>query len=226
MTTPFTEAAAVFGPQKGASPAQVELLTRRLERMVQMFAEDFGVDVSSIPGGGAAGGLGGALAALGGRLLPGFDLVADEARSLRPPRGRRPRDHRRGPTRRHVASTARSSVGSLSIAADAGVPVLAIVGSVDPAIRPSDGLDVLSLTEIVGEDDGIRPSRSAAWNASSRDWLATRALTTPISRWRRFSPSSCRVVVSVVVPPPDTCGGVTVAGCAAGIDSSAIVLSA
>ena len=43
-----------------------------------MFDEDFGADVTTVAGGGAAGGLGGALAALGGRLLPGFELVADE----------------------------------------------------------------------------------------------------------------------------------------------------
>jgi len=78
VRTPFTEAAAVFGPQKGASPAQVRLLTGRLERLVQVYRDAHGVDVSNIEGAGAAGGLAGALAALGGRLVPGFDLVADE----------------------------------------------------------------------------------------------------------------------------------------------------
>lgn len=78
VTTRFTDAAAVFGPQKGATPAQVKLLTGRLERLVQVYREEFGVDVSEIEGGGAAGGLAGALAALGGTLVPGFDLVADE----------------------------------------------------------------------------------------------------------------------------------------------------
>jgi glycerate 2-kinase len=78
VTTPFTDAARVFGPQKGANAAQVELLTRRLERLAQMFEDEHRVDVRSIPGAGAAGGLGGALAALGGTLIPGFELVADE----------------------------------------------------------------------------------------------------------------------------------------------------
>ena len=66
VNTMFTDAAAVFGPQKGASPVQVKMLTGRLERLAQMFASDFSVDVTTIEGGGAAGGLGGALAALGG----------------------------------------------------------------------------------------------------------------------------------------------------------------
>lgn len=78
VTTPFTEAARVFGPQKGASPRQIDLLTNRLQALAERYRSDFGVDVSSISGAGAAGGLAGALAAVGGQLVPGFDLVADE----------------------------------------------------------------------------------------------------------------------------------------------------
>ena len=78
VTTTFVDAAPVFGPQKGASPAQVSMLVGRLERLAQMYLQDYRIDVRSIPGSGAAGGLAGALVALGGKLLPGFDLVADE----------------------------------------------------------------------------------------------------------------------------------------------------
>ena len=78
VTTTFVAAAEVFAPQKGATPAQVNMLTGRLERLAQMYQSDYGTDVRSIAGGGAAGGLAGALVALGGRLLPGFELVADE----------------------------------------------------------------------------------------------------------------------------------------------------
>ncbi|MEJ7799185.1 MAG: glycerate kinase [Ilumatobacter sp.] len=78
VTTRFTDAAAVFGPQKGATPAQVKMLTRRLEQLGERYRAEFGVDVTAIDGSGAAGGIAGALAAIGGRLTPGFDLVADE----------------------------------------------------------------------------------------------------------------------------------------------------
>jgi glycerate kinase len=78
VRTRFLDAAEVFGPQKGASPAQVKLLTGRLHRLAQIYQHDYGVDVRDIDGTGAAGGIAGALVALGGRLLPGFDLVADE----------------------------------------------------------------------------------------------------------------------------------------------------
>jgi len=78
VQTLFADAAPVFAPQKGASPAQVDMLRGRLERLAQLYEEQYGVDVRNVPGTGAAGGLAGGLVALGGRLLPGFDLVADE----------------------------------------------------------------------------------------------------------------------------------------------------
>jgi glycerate kinase len=77
VSTRFVDAAAVFGPQKGATDAQVALLARRLERLAQVYVEDHGVDVRDLEGSGAAGGLAGGLAALGATLVPGFDLVAD-----------------------------------------------------------------------------------------------------------------------------------------------------
>lgn len=73
----FVDAARVFAPQKGASTAQVELLERRLERLVQVYVEEYGVDVSGLEGAGAAGGLAGGLACVGAELVPGFDLIAD-----------------------------------------------------------------------------------------------------------------------------------------------------
>jgi glycerate kinase len=76
VTTPFGEAAAVFGPQKGASARQVEWLSERLCALAECYRRDFGVDVDAMAGAGAAGGLAGGLAALGGRIVPGFDLVA------------------------------------------------------------------------------------------------------------------------------------------------------
>jgi glycerate kinase len=78
VQTKFVDAAPVFAPQKGATPAQVDMLKGRLERLAQLYREQFGVDVRDLPGTGAAGGLAGGLVALGGRLQPGFDLVADE----------------------------------------------------------------------------------------------------------------------------------------------------
>ncbi len=73
----FVDAAQMFATQKGASPAQVLLLERRLQRLVQTYVQDHGVDVSGIEGGGAAGGLAGGLAAVGAEVVSGFEVVAD-----------------------------------------------------------------------------------------------------------------------------------------------------
>jgi glycerate kinase len=78
VDTSFLDAAETFAPQKGASPAQVALLTRRLQRLAEVYREDHGIDVTARPGAGAAGGLAGGLMVAGGHLRPGFDLVADE----------------------------------------------------------------------------------------------------------------------------------------------------
>jgi glycerate kinase len=77
VRTLFLEAAETFGPQKGATSAQVQLLTRRLHRLAEVYREDYGVDVREIEGSGAGGGLAGGLAALGAKLVSGFQLVAE-----------------------------------------------------------------------------------------------------------------------------------------------------
>ena len=77
MTTGFVDAATVFGPQKGADAAAVTELQRRLTELAERYRTDHGVDVRELPGSGAAGGLAGGLAALGARLVPGAELVAD-----------------------------------------------------------------------------------------------------------------------------------------------------
>jgi glycerate 2-kinase len=74
VSTRLGEAARLYGPQKGASPADVAELERRLDAMEELrpYAE--------LPGAGAAGGLGAALAALGAELVPGAPLVLETIR--------------------------------------------------------------------------------------------------------------------------------------------------
>lgn len=78
VETKFLDAAEVFAPQKGATVAQTKFLSGRLAGTAEHYRQRFGVDVTTIAGGGAAGGLAGGLYALGARLVPGFDLVAEE----------------------------------------------------------------------------------------------------------------------------------------------------
>jgi glycerate kinase len=70
-------AAAVFGPQKGATPAMVAQLDANLAHYAALISRDLGADVAMVPGAGAAGGTGAALLALGGRLRPGIDLIME-----------------------------------------------------------------------------------------------------------------------------------------------------
>lgn len=72
-------ASRVFGPQKGASAQDVEVLEERLHGYALKIMEDTGIDVSNMAGAGAAGGLGGAFRAyLGAELKRGVDLVLDQ----------------------------------------------------------------------------------------------------------------------------------------------------
>jgi glycerate kinase len=71
-------ASAVFGPQKGATPADVVLLEAALARFAAVLERDLPAcppSLGALPGGGAAGGLGAALLALGGRCESGIGLV-------------------------------------------------------------------------------------------------------------------------------------------------------
>lgn len=74
----FIDAPRMYGPQKGATPAQVQLLERRLQTLAVQYENDFGVDVHELPGAGAAGGLAGGLAAAGARIVSGFWRLAEE----------------------------------------------------------------------------------------------------------------------------------------------------
>lgn len=69
-------AAAVYGPQKGASPEDVGFMDAAAERFSKVCAEYFGRDASALAGAGAAGGMGYALAEfLDAELIPGAELV-------------------------------------------------------------------------------------------------------------------------------------------------------
>ncbi|XBH20239.1 glycerate kinase [Jonesiaceae bacterium BS-20] len=70
-------AARIFGPQKGATSDQIDLLERHMEHWAKALAAA-GRSVAKIPGAGAAGGLGAALLALGGQVKPGLKYLVDQ----------------------------------------------------------------------------------------------------------------------------------------------------
>ena len=71
-------ASAVYGPQKGATPALVEQLDAALSNFASVVERDIGTSIDAVPGAGAAGGLGGGMMAfLDGALRSGIDIVLD-----------------------------------------------------------------------------------------------------------------------------------------------------
>lgn len=147
VSTIFTDAASIFATQKGASPAQVELLTERLRSIRTGWLDRF--DVDEIAGSGAGGGLAGGLASLGADLKPGFSMVAEhldlarritEVDLIFTGEGRFDETSRQG----------KAVGGVLSLAANAGVQTMVIAGTASEA-----GPNVISLVDRYGE---------AAWN--------------------------------------------------------------
>lgn len=70
--------ARVFGPQKGATPEQVEELASALDRYAEVVERETGTDAREMMGGGASGGLGTGLSALiGATLHPRFEIVME-----------------------------------------------------------------------------------------------------------------------------------------------------
>lgn len=145
-------AARVFGPQKGASPEQVRQLDDRLTRLAADIVRVLGVDVASMEGGGAAGGLGAGLRAFANAdVVRGSEWVLNEL------------DFDRHLARATVLITgegafdAQSSMGKITgtlieRAADRGVPVLLVAGSVSGAlpahVHAATGAGILDLPAI------------------------------------------------------------------------------
>ena len=130
-------ASLVYGPQKGASPDEADLLEQALVHFAAIVRKDLGVDVESIPGAGAAGGLGAGLAAfLQAEIHPGIELVLDELQIDRHLPGCR------------LAVTAEGKLDSQSLHGKApvgmarravkySVPVIALAGSIDHRCLPA-----------------------------------------------------------------------------------------
>ena len=164
VSTRFVAAAAVFGPQKGASPDDVALLTDRLRGQRAEHLRRTGRDLDELVGGGAAGGLAGGLATAGARLVPGVDLVADvlgiDAAA------RRAALVLTGEGRLDEQSFEGKVVGGVAArAARAGVPCMAVVGVADP-ITPR--LPFVSLVETCGEERALRDTLAAITEATER----------------------------------------------------------
>jgi glycerate 2-kinase len=165
-------AAAVFGPQKGAGPRDVETLEANLRHFFTVVATRLGVDVRETPGGGAAGALSaGLMAFLGGRIQFGIDLILEYhgfddllrgADLVVTGEGQMDRQtvHGKGP------------IGVARRAREHGVPTVAIVGGLntDDALLHEAGIaaDVPIVTRPMSLDDAIADAASLVERAGLR----------------------------------------------------------
>ncbi len=151
-------ASAGYGPQKGATPEAVAFLDGALGHLAAVIHRDLGLDVSNLPSGGAAGGLGAGLVAfLGARVRPGTEVVAEAVglweRLLRSDlvvtgEGKLDDQSLRGKVVAGVLEAARGS----------GVPTLVVCGRADISL---DDVSVFDLVGRFGEDRAMAETRPA-----------------------------------------------------------------
>jgi glycerate kinase len=125
----------VYGPQKGATPLVAGRLDRALTNFARVVRRDLGIDVATLPGAGASGGVGAGLHAfLGARLRPRFDVVTRfvaldrllaEADLVLTAEGRIDGQTALGKVPAEVARRAKRH----------GLPVIALAGAIGPGAR-------------------------------------------------------------------------------------------
>ncbi|KAL6237199.1 hypothetical protein BDW75DRAFT_249281 [Aspergillus navahoensis] len=140
--------ARVYGPQKGASPSQTELLEAALQMYAIVIKRTLGIDISHAPGSGASGGLGAGLLLVGARLRPRYEalmeyfrlddifsdcdliITAEGAIDDQTPRGKIPAE---------VALRAR----------ERGIPIIVLPGTVGHAARVNYDIGISAFTSIL-----------------------------------------------------------------------------
>lgn len=157
-------AAAVFGPQKGATPEDVLRLDAGLAHLAAVAEADLGMEVANLPGAGAAGGMGaGAVAFLGASLCPGIEMLLDLVGFDRMLEGADLVLTGEGCI---DGQTAQGKViaGVARRAKAAGVPVIAFGGSIRPE---ADALYDLGVTAMAVCDRAALPFAQAAPQAAN-----------------------------------------------------------
>ncbi|HKV83438.1 MAG TPA: glycerate kinase [Ktedonobacterales bacterium] len=180
-----TGASAIYGPQKGAGPAEIEELDAALARYAEVVRRDLGKDIADVPGAGAAGGLGaGLMAFAGAELTPGAQLVLDAVHL---------RTHAQGAAAIFTAEgqlDAQTAYGKTvsavaAIGREAGAPVIALVGRMALSAGELDTLGIAAAVPLADGPMSLDQSMSRAYDlvvsASTRAirlMLAGRALVT------------------------------------------------
>ena len=154
VTNPLTGptgASAIYGPQKGATPEMVRELDVALGRLAAVIRRDLGRDVETLPGAGAAGGLGAGLVAFtGATLRPGADMVMDAVHLDDRLRGADLVLTGEGRLDSQTVRFGKGPAGVARRARAAGIPVVAIAGSVADHAEVLEVFDGLEATVVSG----------------------------------------------------------------------------
>ena len=149
-------AAFVFGPQKGADAACVQRLDGQLRALDQVLRLELGMDLGTRPGSGAAGGMGaGCVAFLGAELRSGIEAVLDTV------------DFDRRLEGADLVITGEGRIDAQSLGGKVisgvacrtkarGIPLVAIVGGIDPSASAAYGLGVTAMFGIDREAKDFR----------------------------------------------------------------------
>lgn len=153
-------ATAVFAPQKGASSEAIDFMERGMKKYAHQVKLTTDMDITNLPGAGAAGGLGGALAAFfHGQLLPGIELILETVRFCE---RIREADLIITGEGKADAQTLHGKVpsGVLHVAQKVGKPVVLIAGGIDNAeiLNHAGFTAVLSITPgIISIQEAMKP---------------------------------------------------------------------
>jgi glycerate kinase len=165
-----TGAAEMFGPQKGASPDDVQTLEAALQHFASVALRDFSINFATVPGSGAAGGLGAGLMIVAGATIePGFAIVAESVGLtdriaacdiVVTGEGRLDEQTGYGKTVSGVATAARAQ----------GKPVVVVAGSVMHGADASPMFDIVASATPGGVpvEEAMRNARSLVADAARR----------------------------------------------------------
>jgi glycerate kinase len=143
--------ARLYGPQKGASPKAVAELEEGLGTLAVVIGRELGIDVASMPGGGASGGLGAGMhALLGAKLVPRFQIASRFVK------------FDRLLARADLVLTAEGSIDRLTAsgkmpaeiarrARRAGVPVIALVGKIGDGAEANHAIGINAYFSVLNE---------------------------------------------------------------------------
>jgi glycerate kinase len=151
-------AAAVFGPQKGATPEMILTLDENLQHLATLIKRDLGIDVADIPGAGAAGGLGaGLISFCGAELNSGIDIVIETIKLKEKISGASLVITGEGQMDFQTCS-GKTPYGVAMASKEQGIPVVAIVGSIGVGAEKMFDYGINSIFSIVDKPMSVEDS--------------------------------------------------------------------